>query len=195
MMDHIEGYCYHVYNRSIEGKIIFKSKDNYEFLLRKMGEYIAIYNLSMIAYCLMPNHYHMLIRVDTNNTLSPFIKRLFNSYTQAYNKQNHRKGTIFEGSAQVKLVESDEYVLLLSRYIHLNPVQAGLVDSPGEWQYSNYLEWIGDREGRLVSRDFINAYFNTPDEYRDFVESNIQNNLVKVSDLDKVVKKVGSIVS
>ena len=189
MMDHIEGYCYHVYNRSIEGKIIFKSKDNYEFLLRKMGEYIAIYNLSMIAYCLMPNHYHMLIRVDTNNTLSPFIKRLFNSYTQAYNKQNHRKGTIFEGSAQVKLVESDEYVLLLSRYIHLNPVQAGLVDSPGEWQYSNYLEWIGDREGRLVSRDFINAYFNTPDEYRDFVESNIQNNLVKVSDLDKVSKK------
>ena len=128
----------------------------------------------MIAYCLLPNHYHMLIKVNTDNTLSPFIKRLFNSYTQAYNKQYNRKGTIFEGSAQVKLVESDEYVLSLSRYIHLNPVQAGLVNSPDEWPYSNYLEWIGARKGRLVSRDFVKAYYNTPEEYIGFVNSKIQ---------------------
>jgi len=170
-MNHNKGFCYHVYNRSLYGKIIFKTNDNYEFLLRKIKDYINIYELMMISYCLLPNHYHMLIHLKRDNTLSPFIKRLFNSYTQAFNKQNHRRGTLFEGSAKIKQVDTDEYILRLSEYIHMNPVKAGLVKSAEEWPYSNYLEWIGKREGKLVSKAFVKNYFPDPKVYEEIVNT------------------------
>jgi len=129
------------------------------------------YPLSVIAYCLMPNHYHFLLRPEEDGALSRFIQRLFNSYTQAFNKQQGRSGTLFEGRAKSILVDTDEYVLHLCRYIHLNPVKAGLVAYPGEWPYSNYLEWVEQRDGTLVDRVFVRGYFPTATDYEAFVMS------------------------
>jgi putative transposase len=80
----------------------------------------------------MPSHYHFLLRPEEDGLLSRFIQRLFNSYTQAFNKQQGRSGTLFEGRAKSVRVDTDEYVLHLCRYIHLNPVRAGLVAHPAE---------------------------------------------------------------
>jgi hypothetical protein len=121
----------------------------------------------------MPNHYHFLIYPLEDGILSRFIQRLFNSYTQAFNKQQKRSGTLFEGRAESVLVATDEYILHLCRYIHLNPVSAKLVAHPVDWPYSNYLEWVKKREGTLVDREFVNGFFQSSKDYENFVLSEI----------------------
>jgi putative transposase len=172
-MQHFSGQYYHIFNRGVNHQPIFVREDNYRFLLRRIKLFLPDYSLTFIAYCLMPNHYHMLIRVNVANTLSPFIQRLFSSYTQAYNKQQGRSGTLFEGRPKCKLVAEDAYVLQLSRYIHLNPVKAGLVDHPAGWPYSNYQEWVNLRPGKLFDLSFVRGYFPKPADYEDFVTTNV----------------------
>ena len=168
---HLPGHYYHVYNRGVDHRPIFASDENYLFLLRRAKAYLADEPLTVIAYCLMPNHYHLLLRPEAEGALAHFVQRLFNSYTQAFNRQQGRSGTLFEGRAKAILVEDERYVLALCRYIHLNPVRAGLVSAPGEWPYSNYLEWVNRRRGTLVDRGFVEAYFPIATEYERFVAS------------------------
>jgi len=170
---HLAGHYYHVYNRGCNREHIFANAGNYLFLLQRAKSFLAGYPLSVIAYCLMPNHYHFPLRSKEDGTLSPSIQRLFNSYTQAFNKQQERSGTLFEGRAKSLLVDTDEYVLHLCRYIHLNPVMAGLAAHPGEWPYSNYLEWVEQRGGTLVDRAFVRQYFPAPADYEAFVMSEV----------------------
>ena len=170
---YLAGHYYHIYNRGCNREDIFANTGNYAFLLRRAKSYLTDYALSVIAYCLMPNHYHFLLRPDEDGTLSRFIQRLFNSYTQAFNRQQGRSGTLFEGRAKSVLVDTEEYALHLCRYIHLNPVKAGLVVHPEEWIYSNYLEWTERRRGILVDRTFVQDRFPTADEYEAFVMSEL----------------------
>jgi REP element-mobilizing transposase RayT len=137
---HLAGHYYHVYNRECNRERIFVNEGNYEFLVKRTNSFLSDYSLSVIAYCLMPKHYHFLCRPEEDDSLWRFIQRLFNSYTQAFNKQQGRSGTLFEGRAKSILVDTDDYVIHLCRYIHLNPVRAGLVMHPSQWAYSNYLE-------------------------------------------------------
>ncbi len=170
---------YHVYNRGCNRENIFSVEGNYFFLVQRMKSLISDYSIKMIAYCLMPNHYHFLLYPQEEGELSRFIQRLFNSYTQAYNRQQKRRGTLFEGRAKSVLVDTDEYILHLCRYIHLNPVIAKLVANPGDWPYSNYLEWVKKREGTLVDHEFVNNFFPTPKDYEGFVLSEIDHALDK----------------
>ena len=170
---HLAGHYYHVYNRGCNREDIFANDGNYMFLLRRAKSILADYPLTVIAYCLMPNHYHFLLRPEKGGALSPFIQRLFNSYTQAFNRQQRRSGTLFEGRAKSVLVDTDEYILHLCRYIHLNPVKAELVVRPEEWPYSNYLEWVERRGGTLVDRAFVRGYFPTAADYETFVMSEV----------------------
>jgi putative transposase len=134
---------------------------------------------SIFAYCLMPNHYHFVIRQEEEIPLSEFIGRLFKRYSQAYNLQEGRTGPLFAGRFRAILVDSDEYLIHLARYVHLNPVAAGLCHKPEEWPYSNYLEWIEQRKGSLINRDWIHSYFPTPQEYINFVEAEPSVQLVE----------------
>ena len=171
------GQYYHVYNRGTAHKNIFANHENYIFLLETVKKYLKIYDLTFIAYCLMPNHYHFLIRVNAGDQISPFLQRLFNSYSQAYNRQQNRSGTLFEGRAQYRLVDTTKYVLQLSKYIHLNPVSAGLVRLPEEWEFSNYREWIGIRNGKLVDLDFIRSFYPILSDYAAFVHSEMPEDI------------------
>ena len=117
----------------------------------------------------MPNHYHFLVRQDGKTPVSRWVQTIFNGYVQAFNRENHRKGTLFESRCQIKLIDSESYLLHLVRYIHLNPVHAGLVPDAGDWPYSNYLEWIGTRNGSLVDCNFIETFSNTIGDYQNFV--------------------------
>jgi hypothetical protein len=94
---------------------------------------------------------------------------LFNSYVQALNIQQERTGTLFEGRFKHKCVDKWEYLMMLCRYIHLNPVKAKLVKRPEDWLYSNYREWIGLRAGILVDKVFVQDHFSSTREYIDFV--------------------------
>ncbi|MCL5999371.1 MAG: transposase [Chloroflexi bacterium] len=149
--------------------MIFFNPGNYEYCLRLSKQYAQKYGIAIIAYCLMPNHYHFLIRQETEQPPSKFINALFSAYVQAVNVQQQRKGTLFESRFRHVTVDREEYLTHLCRYIHLNPVKANLVDQPSEWPYSNYLEWVGCRAGTLVDRTFIHQFFKDSAAYRVFV--------------------------
>jgi REP element-mobilizing transposase RayT len=162
---YLTGHYYNVYNRGCSRERIFANDENYEFLLRHAGSFLADYPLSIIAYCLMPNHYHFLLRSEEDGLFPQFIQRLFNSYTQAFNRQQGRSGTLFEGRAKSVLVDTDEYALHLSRYIHLNPVRDKLVAHPAKWPHGSYLEWVGVRDDTLVDRSLVRQHFPTGSDY------------------------------
>ena len=98
---HVADHYYHVYNRGCNRARIFANDGNYVFLLRRAKTYLAEYPLALIAYCLMPNHYHFLLRPEADGVLSRFIQRLFNSYSQAFNKQQNRSGRCSKGAPRV----------------------------------------------------------------------------------------------
>jgi len=117
----------------------------------------------------MPNHYHFLLRQESDEPLSKFMQVLFNSYVQALNLQQERIGTLFEGRFKHKCVDKWEYLIVLCRYIHLNPVKARLAARPEDWASSNSREWNGLRDGALVDKVFVQDHFPSADEYVNFV--------------------------
>ncbi len=163
------GNYYHIYNRGTERATIFREETNFLFTISKIKQYSGSYNLAMIAYCLLPNHYHFLVRQDGEAPAGNLPQMVFNSYTKAYNKMYSHSGTLFEGRFRAKNIQTKSHLLHLCRYIHGNPVKHGMVADPADWPYSNYLEWIGEREGTLVDRDFIENQFSNAEEYRKFL--------------------------
>jgi putative transposase len=91
------------------------------------------------------------------------------SYTKAINTRFSRVGSLFQGQFQAKLVRNHSHLLNLCVYIHANPVKDGLVALPEDWIYSNYLDWLGQRDGTLVDREFVQEHFGSPGEYRKLV--------------------------
>ena len=169
-----QGHYYHVYNRGVNRQTIFFSSENYLYCLRLIQKYRQQYQISVIAYCLMPNHYHFLLRQDGDLTIDRFIGVLFNSYTQAVNRQLQRTGTLFTGRFKCIAVDDESYLRHLCRYIHANPMNAGLANSLDEWPYSNYLEWCGARAGTLVDHRFVDEFFPQREAYQAFVSSYVQ---------------------
>ena len=165
----VAGQYYHIYNRGAGRAKIFFKGDNYEYLLRLVRRYYQQYGAAIIAYCLMPNHYHFLLRQETDEPLSKFVNVLFNAYVQALNVQQGRTGTLFEGRFHHSCVEDWRYLSQLCKYIHRNPVKARLVSDPEDWHYSNYREWIGLRDNGLIDKLFLQDHFPNPEQYRSFV--------------------------
>lgn len=168
MIDY-KGHVYHVYNRGVGKQRIFTGDKNYLFLISRMKDLVATHQVSILAYCLMPNHYHFLLRSDKDREISRFVRNLFNGYAQAYNRQEGRSGTLFESRAKSKRIESDSQLLQVIRYIHLNPLKAKLVQRAEDWPYSNLPEWLGVRAGKLYDYELANQLIPTPEDYRRFL--------------------------
>ncbi len=176
---------YHLFNRGNACQKIFFEQANYLYFLQGLKDYICPV-ATITAYCLMPTHYHLVVKVkeiqtsevspwccdDTSEVLTPLSRAMKNfliSYTKGMNKRYSRVGTLFQGAFKSKLVTTYNYLLNLCIYIHANPVKAGLVEEIADWPYSNYLEWLGERNGTLVDRQFIRDNFNSPGEYKNLV--------------------------
>ncbi len=182
--DYQNGRYYHIYNRGAHRQSIFREKRNYLFVLKNMQKYMRELAITVVAYCLLPNHYHFLLRQDGDNAAIMLPQYVFNSYSKAYNKSYDHSGTLFEGTAKPKLVGNDQYLLHLCRYIHANPVKHGLVQRLDEWPYSNYPEWTGERAGTLVDRAFVNDFFPNQGQYAEFVTDYLRDRTVLPSGLD-----------
>ena len=171
---------YHIYNRGNNRQTVFFEPENYLYFLRGIKKYLLPV-ADVIAYCLMPTHYHLMVRVkdlDKQNSevfktsefsVSKAMMRLSVSYTKAINKRFERVGSLFQGAFQEKAIKNSTHLLHLCRYIHANPVKDGLVASPEDWLYSNYLEWLGEREGTLFDPNFVKDQFSSVEEYKGFV--------------------------
>lgn len=181
----LPGEYYHIYNRGINSTITFRESRNYFFFLRKIKEILLPNAAEIITYMLMPTHYHLLIQIK-DETFSSAMGRLINSYTKAVNREWRRTGPLFEGRFKAKHVDTDEYVLELSRYIHLNPAAANLVAHPDEWCYSSYTTIIGNKDGILPVSDLISSYFINTDPkigYQQFVEDLLERKYSNISHL------------
>lgn len=164
----LPGQYYHIYNRGARGVTIFRQERNYAFVIKKLNHYLAVLNLTIIAYCFMPNHYHFLVRQDGEFPAGLLAQRIFNSYSKAYNHAYNHIGTLFVGRFQAKRVTNDEWLRHLCRYIHGNPVKDGIALAPNLWLYSNYLDWIQERDGELIDEEFIDAHFASRQAYKEF---------------------------
>jgi REP element-mobilizing transposase RayT len=169
------GAFYHVTSRGNEQKDVFKSRKDREKFLEYLASATQRYGALIHAYCLMSNHYHLLLETPAGN-LSQIMQHINSAYTTYFNIKRKRAGHLFQGRYKAILVEADEYATELSRYIHLNPVRAGIVSNPEDYPWSSYRSYIG--EGNVtewLKREFILGYFGkrTADamkKYRKFVE-------------------------
>jgi len=169
----LPGAYYHIYNRGAHQRSLFINKENYRFVIRKIKQYCEQFDHTIIAYCLMPNHYHLLVRQDGEIKASLLPQRIFNSYTKAFNKRFNHSGTLFEDSFHIKLVKNTSHLLHLCRYIHGNPVKDGFVSDPADWDFSNYKEFIGVRNDSLFDPKFFSDYFTNSSDYINFVNDDL----------------------
>lgn len=170
---HLEpGFYYHVFNRAVGNDKLFYSDENYRYFLKKYEEYLSQI-LDTYVYCLMPNHFHFLIRVKEENeirqvltnadkALSLHISRqfsnFFNGYSQAINKQLGRRGSLFSRAFKRKRIGTLDYLRNSVLYIHRNPVNHGFADSPDQRKYSSYSEIVSKKESMLKRKEVI-AWF------------------------------------
>jgi len=131
------GALYHVTARGDRGEDIYLDDADREDFLALLGEVCDRFNWAIHAYCLMTNHYHLLVETPDGN-LSRGMRQLNGVYTQASNRRRRRVGHVFQGRYKAILVQKEAYLLELSRYVVLNPVRARVVGQAGEWPWSNY---------------------------------------------------------
>ena len=140
------GAFYHVYHRGIERREIYKDKRDYTTFLKLLEQAHIQFKVVIHAYCLMSNHYHLYLETPEGN-LSRVMRHVNGLYTQKYNQKYSRVGSLFQGRYSSKLVDQESYSLELVRYIHLNPVKAKMVKSPGAYAPSSYGVYQGRRQG------------------------------------------------
>ena len=187
---------YHVYNRGSDKRSIFlRPRDYkrfqqtfyyYQFLGRKpkfsqytKSDLITLpFNknqklLEIICYCLMPNHFHFLVRQLVADGLAMFMSQICNSYTKYFNIKYKRVGPLLQGSYKAVLVDSDEQLIHLSRYIHLNPIVSGISKDLNSYKWSSYPEFLTNSIG-ICSKSVVLDFFPSIQKYIDFVESQIE---------------------
>jgi putative transposase len=176
------GNFYHIYNRSVDRKPMFKNDGNYHFFLQQYDHYLSEV-LDTYAYCLLGNHFHLLVRVHEDLTtfeklsnlgnvnphqiVSHQFRKLFQSYAMAFNKQQDRTGTLFQTPFKRALIDTDQYFTQLVYYIHANPQLHGLIDDFREWKWSSYGRILMEKPTKLKKQGVIN-WFGSVNDYREF---------------------------
>ncbi len=169
------GAFYHVTSRGNEKKDIFKSRRDREKFLEYLASAAERYGAVIYAYCLMSNHFHLFMQTPEGN-LSQIMRHIIGAYTTYFNIKRKRAGHLFQGRYKSVLVEADEYAAELTRYIHLNPVKAGITAKAEEYQWSSYRAYIGAASTpEWLKPGFILGSFGETEpvsrkNYRDFVD-------------------------
>ncbi|MBI2012070.1 transposase [Candidatus Daviesbacteria bacterium] len=185
----INGQYYHIYNRGVEKKPIFNNRRDYQRFYKSLSYYqlqgpkpsyskffqpkmtkidFSKKIVEVICFCLMPNHFHFLVKQTIDGGVTEFISKLSNSYTKYFNIKYRRVGPLFQGEFKAVLVESDEQLIHLSRYIHLNPTVSYLTKDITQYEWSSYREYIKDTKG-ICDKLIILDFFKSPKAYEQFI--------------------------
>jgi putative transposase len=179
-MEFIPYNLYHFYNRGNNNENIFYSKENYYFFLDKIKTHVLPF-AEIFCWCLMPNHFHIMLFTKDflkPNDLNDSIAVMLRSYTRAINKSYERTGSLFQQKSKAKLITnynrkpSDEvYDLICFHYIHQNPMIANLVQKMEDWEFSSFLDYIGQRLDSIVNKKLAYEIMNIPVENDFYKES------------------------
>lgn len=181
---------YHIFNRGVEKRTTFLDKRSYQRFIETMDYYrkkdppvrFSYKNrpalistnknespiVEILSFCLMPNHFHILVKQIEEKGITNFLSKLSNSYTRYFNTRHKRVGPLFQGSFKAVRVEDDEQLLHVSRYIHLNPFVGYLVKNLRTYPYSSYREYLGLAKGFCQKKTVLD-YFESPSHYATFV--------------------------
>jgi len=208
------GEIYHVVNHSLEGLNLFNNKRAYQRFIDLLSFYyrappvrFSYFNradkenririneimihaekqVDIIAFCLMPNHFHLILRQNKENGISSFVSKVENSYVRYFNIKNERKGPLFEASFYAGRIENQEQLDHISRYIHLNPLVSFLVKKGNliEYPWSSFGDYLGKKIHPWVKSDIVFASFKNSKKYFDFVmnQADYQIKLNKIKHL------------
>lgn len=171
------GASYHVTVRGNHRDNIFKDRADFIYyldLLEETLEYYMYDKYEIMSYCLMINHVHLLVKAK-EKPLGQFMCRISSKYAKYYNKRYNYIGHLFQGRYYSEIIKSDVQMLEASRYIHLNPVRAKIVEKPEAYEWSSYSMYIGKEKEKLICSELLLSYFKGNIEnrklYRKFVES------------------------
>jgi REP element-mobilizing transposase RayT len=182
----IENNFYHIYNRGNNKENIFFSTENYHYFLRKYDEYLSDY-LETYAYCLLPNHFHLLVRVkecasdrrstflksgtstltDSSKIISELFRRFFTSYSKSINKQQSRTGSLFQKNFKRKHIETEAHLTAAIKYIHANPQNHGICEDFRYYEHSSYGRIMLEKPTKLMKTEVLEwfggkeAYMNS----------------------------------
>jgi len=209
---YVENSYYHVFNRGVEKRIIFEDDQDYKVFLSYVKEYLSPppnpdqflkeftfkgqtfkgiprlpknYNneIELVAYCLMPNHFHFLVKQNSKFALPSFMQSLLTRYSAYFNKRYDRVGSLFQGRYKAVVVKDDRQLLVLSRYIHRNPLE---ITPNLEDAYSSYGDYLGRRNTGWLKPKIVLDFFNKEtapeftkiNSYKTFVEGKEAESLI-----------------
>lgn len=188
---YVEGGYYHLYNRGVEKRIIFLEDKDYKVFLHFLKKYLSppepngilltateltgftpvrprvvqsLYgSVSLLAYCLMPNHFHFLVKQTVRDGITKLVNRIATNYGMYFNKKYERVGPLFQGVYKAVLIDNNEQLLHLSRYIHLNPLEGGVggLERLVDYNYSSYGDYLGLRRSDWVKVEEVISFFRS----------------------------------
>lgn len=160
----LPGNFYHIYNRACGNEKIFVEDRNYRFFMDLFEDRLLDY-VDLFCYCLIPNHFHFLVRIKPNPGNEPSeidyarkFGNFFAAYAQSFNHLYHRKGNLFSQNFRRKLIRDTDYLRTVVIYIHRNPLKHGIVDNINEWNHSSYLEYLHSGPRYCRKRDVLNWF-------------------------------------
>jgi REP-associated tyrosine transposase len=139
---HFPGALYHVISRGNQRRAIYKDDEDYRRFQTLLSEVVKRYSITLCAYVFMPNHFHLLLEVG-RVPLAKVMQSLLYRYTRHYNRRYRKVGHLFQGRYQAILCDRDNYLMKLIRYLHLNPVRAGMVSDPSRYRWSSHRDYRG----------------------------------------------------
>lgn len=179
-----QGY-YHTFNRGTEKRKIFLKWTDYSNFLGRLKKNLKKFDVTLLCFCLMPNHFHFLLRQNTEKSISNFLNCLLLGYAKYFNIKYERVGPLFQGRFKAKMIQTDEYLLQASKYINRNPLELINSGNPTDsrnflkrnflknYIYSSYGDYLGIRRHDFVDTKFILGYFSKTNRnlsYQSFVE-------------------------
>jgi len=176
-----ENAYYHVMNRGSSGQNIFHSENCYHTFLNTLAEAHQRFGLQVLCYCLMSNHYHLLVKTPEGN-LGRAMRHINGVYTQRYNRSHKTDGSLFRGRYKAIIVEEDSYQLQVSRYIHRNPIEAGMVETLDDYPWSSYSYYVTKRKKPqwLYPQDVLNqlsARNQIKKKYKAYIEMGVDEEI------------------
>lgn len=198
---------YHAYNLGVEKRVVFENQHDLQRFLDTLIYYTNKNNkprfsfrnretaikenevpsetlVEIVAYCFMPNHFHLLLKQVSDRGISIFLSKVTNSYTKYFNKKYRRVGPLFQGTFRAVQIKSDEELLSISRFIHLNPLTGFIVKDLTRFPFSSYLEYINSNSPGICKKDYILKHFQNPQEYAQFV-LDLEANARSVKEMEK----------